>query len=296
MASGVPALVLFSIGGIAGKRRQSGVRRVGGVDAVRLRPVVHLRGDRRAVSQQVGRRVGLRRGGVAEIQQADRAAVGLVQLAGVDARALARAARSPLDTSSTRSRRFPRRSRPAVQQWLASNGGGTAADARGRADTGNPLVDALDATVLGVHLSIGATFFIGVVLTLIVFAIQHRGISGTARVQLILGLMVILPMLICRHRAVFQRQRDTAQIFRRSCHWPRRRVRRPARGTAPDGRSCSVACSSPRGRPTPSRPRSATPANSRIRAATRSKRSSRPACCASSSSRSCRSRFRGFSA
>lgn len=52
-------------------------------------------------------------------------------------------------------------------------------------------------TTLGpVSFSLNAVFWIGVVLTLLSFAIQHRGILGTANVQKYLGLLVIVPMLI----------------------------------------------------------------------------------------------------
>jgi len=44
--------------------------------------------------------------------------------------------------------------------------------------------------------SLNAAFFIGGALMLIVFAIQHRGIMGTASVQKWIGLMVIVPMTI----------------------------------------------------------------------------------------------------
>ncbi len=47
-----------------------------------------------------------------------------------------------------------------------------------------------------VDISFGATFFIGALLMLLVFAIQHRGILGTAKVQTVVGLLVIIPMLI----------------------------------------------------------------------------------------------------
>src|SRR5690606_11651951 len=47
-----------------------------------------------------------------------------------------------------------------------------------------------------VSFSLNWTFFIGVVLMLITFAIQHRGILGTANVQQFIGLFVIVPMLI----------------------------------------------------------------------------------------------------
>ncbi|MDF2764184.1 MAG: amino acid permease [Rhodospirillales bacterium] len=48
----------------------------------------------------------------------------------------------------------------------------------------------------GLALRLNATFFIGAVLMLISFAIQHRGILGTARVQTIVGIAVIVPLLI----------------------------------------------------------------------------------------------------
>lgn len=46
------------------------------------------------------------------------------------------------------------------------------------------------------NIEIGPTFFIGAILMLIAFAIQHRGVLGTARVQMWIGLFVIIPMLI----------------------------------------------------------------------------------------------------
>ncbi|OYX75612.1 MAG: amino acid permease [Rhizobiales bacterium 32-66-11] len=46
------------------------------------------------------------------------------------------------------------------------------------------------------NIEIGATFFIGAILMLVAFAIQHRGILGTARVQMWIGLLVVIPMLI----------------------------------------------------------------------------------------------------
>lgn len=46
------------------------------------------------------------------------------------------------------------------------------------------------------QIEIGPTFFIGAILMLAAFAIQHRGILGTARVQMWIGLLVVIPMLI----------------------------------------------------------------------------------------------------
>lgn len=45
-------------------------------------------------------------------------------------------------------------------------------------------------------IEVGATFFIGALLMLMAFAIQHRGILGTARIQTWIGLLVVVPMLI----------------------------------------------------------------------------------------------------
>jgi amino acid transporter len=46
------------------------------------------------------------------------------------------------------------------------------------------------------NIEVGATFFIGAVLMLLAFAIQHRGILGTARIQMWIGLLVLIPMTI----------------------------------------------------------------------------------------------------
>jgi amino acid transporter len=94
---------------------------------------------------------------------------------------------------------------PRVVEWLAANGGKTATDAV-QALLALDGVAALTPTIrtwtfytqnLGpVTFSLNAVFFIGAVLMLITFAIQHRGILGTASVQKYIGLFVIVPMLI----------------------------------------------------------------------------------------------------
>jgi amino acid transporter len=91
---------------------------------------------------------------------------------------------------------IPASESPEVRLWLTAHAGRSSADAVAALTPALRKWSLLDATVLGVHLSLGATFFIGVALTLIVFWIQHRGILGTARVQLVVGLMVIMPMLV----------------------------------------------------------------------------------------------------
>src|SRR5262249_22512280 len=59
-------------------------------------------------------------------------------------------------------------------------------------------VTLLDLGVLksGLRLRINATFFLGVLLLLATFALQYRGIADTARVQMMFGLLVVLPLLI----------------------------------------------------------------------------------------------------
>ncbi|WBT37149.1 APC family permease [Hyphomicrobium sp. DMF-1] len=94
---------------------------------------------------------------------------------------------------------------PRVVEWLAANQGKTAADAVSALLSAD-AVAALTPTIrnwslfhgtLGpVSFSFNAAFFIGAVLMLITFAIQHRGIMGTASVQKFIGLAVIIPMFI----------------------------------------------------------------------------------------------------
>ena len=90
----------------------------------------------------------------------------------------------------------------AVTGWLAdpANAGKSAADAvAALTAAGTPAIRdwTLYSGALGpVSFSLNAVFWIGAVLMLIVFAIQHRGILGTANVQKYIGLIVIIPMLI----------------------------------------------------------------------------------------------------
>ena len=85
VASGVPALVLFSIGGIAATVGHALGPGVDAVGPVRLHPGLHLCRDRRAVPEQIGRRLGLWRGRLGALLEVHRAAFGVVQLACLDA-------------------------------------------------------------------------------------------------------------------------------------------------------------------------------------------------------------------
>ena len=94
---------------------------------------------------------------------------------------------------------------PRVAEWLTANAGKTASDAMTAllsADGVAALTPAIRNWTLFSHalgpvsFSLNAAFFIGVALMLLTFAIQHRGILGTANVQKYIGLLVIIPMLI----------------------------------------------------------------------------------------------------
>jgi amino acid transporter len=94
---------------------------------------------------------------------------------------------------------------PRVVEWLAANAGKTASDAiavllsQDAVAALTPIIRTwtLFSHQLGpVSFSLNAVFFIGVALMLMTFAIQHRGILGTANVQKYIALLVIIPMLI----------------------------------------------------------------------------------------------------
>ena len=89
---------------------------------------------------------------------------------------------------------------PEVLQYMAANVGTSAADAVAAvtaAATPGIRTWTLYSHSLGpVGFSLNATFWIGAVLMLLTFAIQHRGILGTAAVQKVVGLLVIVPLLI----------------------------------------------------------------------------------------------------
>ena len=54
----------------------------------------------------------------------------------------------------------------------------------------------LDVIKTGLSLRINATFFLGVAILLVAFAVQHRGIGSTAKVQVVLGMIALLPLLL----------------------------------------------------------------------------------------------------
>src|SRR5262245_62049606 len=95
---------------------------------------------------------------------------------------------------------------PRVVEWLAANAGKTAQDAMTALLT-QDAVAALTPTIRTwsvltfpipglAQANINATFFIGAILMLIMFAIQHRGIASTAGAQKWLAIIVLVPLAI----------------------------------------------------------------------------------------------------
>jgi amino acid transporter len=94
----------------------------------------------------------------------------------------------------------------AVMDHIAANPGiapETAIRAVAQADAVAALTpafrgwEALAVTIPGLgRLHFNATFVIGVILMLAIFAIQHRGIASTARAQRVMALIVLVPLLL----------------------------------------------------------------------------------------------------
>jgi amino acid transporter len=92
---------------------------------------------------------------------------------------------------------------PEVTAWIAAHGagitGGATAQTAAAIAALTPSIrnwTLFSHTIGPVGFSLNATFFIGAIIMLVTFAIQHRGILGTANVQKYVGLLVIIPMLI----------------------------------------------------------------------------------------------------
>ncbi|NEU14756.1 APC family permease [Methylobacterium sp. BTF04] len=97
----------------------------------------------------------------------------------------------------------PTATSPAVVQWLATDGASLQmaepdklAAAIAAVSPGIRTWSLFQTTFGSVSLSLNVAFFIGAALMLAVFAVQHRGILGTANVQKYIGLLVIIPMFI----------------------------------------------------------------------------------------------------
>ncbi|GHC10841.1 MULTISPECIES: APC family permease [Gemmobacter] len=84
-----------------------------------------------------------------------------------------------------------------VLDWMAANAGKTAEDAVAAL---TPALRNWEAFSIGIpglgNLHFNSTFVIGVILMLIIFAIQHKGIASTAKSQKVMALIVLIPLLL----------------------------------------------------------------------------------------------------
>jgi amino acid transporter len=111
---------------------------------------------------------------------------------------------------------------PRVAEWLAANAGKTAeegiqallsADAVAALTPAVRTWEAFNIPVPGLgSLHFNSTFVIGAILMLIIFAIQHRGIAATARAQKILAIIVLTPLLLVGLVPIFTGQINYANV------------------------------------------------------------------------------------
>ena len=108
---------------------------------------------------------------------------------------------------------------PEVVAWLAdpANAGKVVADAIAAVTAaGTPAIRSWELFSLGIPglgaLHFNATFLIGAVLMLIMLAIQHRGIASTASAQKLLAIIVLVPLLLVGLVPILTGAIDTANI------------------------------------------------------------------------------------
>lgn len=104
---------------------------------------------------------------------------------------------------------------PRVAEWLAANAGKTAQDAMAALLQQDAIVALTPAirnwtlysgTLGPVGFSLNAAFWIGAAILLFAFLVQDRGVLSTASVQKVIGLIVIVPMALVSVVAVFTGQ------------------------------------------------------------------------------------------
>jgi amino acid transporter len=85
----------------------------------------------------------------------------------------------------------------AVLDWMTANAGGTVEDAVAALTPAVRTWTAYDLAIPGLGtLHFNAVFLIGAILMLIMFAIQHRGIASTANAQKWLAIIVLVPLFL----------------------------------------------------------------------------------------------------
>jgi amino acid transporter len=111
---------------------------------------------------------------------------------------------------------------PRVAEWLAAHAGAAPGDAISALLSADgvaaltPAIRTWSLTSFGIPFlataNINATFFIGAILMLIIFAIQHRGIAQTASVQKWLAIIVLVPLLLIGLYPIFSGQIQWANV------------------------------------------------------------------------------------
>ncbi len=108
---------------------------------------------------------------------------------------------------------IPAADSPAVVAWVAANAGKTATDGVAALtpwfQTWEPF--ALNIPGLGA-LHFNTTFMVGAALMLIIFAIQHRGIASTASAQKWMAIIVLVPLLLVGLVPIFTGAIDHANV------------------------------------------------------------------------------------
>jgi amino acid transporter len=111
---------------------------------------------------------------------------------------------------------------PRVVEWLAANTGKTAQDAMTALLTQDGIA-ALTPAIRTWSLvsfpipflaqaNLNATFFMGAILMLIIFAIQHRGIASTAGAQKWLAIIVLVPLVVIGVLPILMGKIDAANV------------------------------------------------------------------------------------
>jgi amino acid transporter len=112
---------------------------------------------------------------------------------------------------------------PRVVEWLAANAGKSATDGINALLTSDGVSaltpalrtwEALTFNIPGLGaLHFNSTFVIGAILMLIMFAIQHRGIASTANAQKILAIVVLVPLLLVGLVPILTGAIDSANVM-----------------------------------------------------------------------------------
>ena len=223
VAAGVPPLVLFSIGGIAGTTGKLAFlvwiisMVMGFLQSFTYAEIAGMFGNKSGGASIYGATAWLRYSKfIAPLSVwcnwfawSPVLSLGLVIAAGYILNALfpipAGDSQMVVDWVTAHASQFTAKSQSVID-YMAANAGVTEGDAisavatQGGVDALTPAIRTWEAFTINVPglggLHFNATFLIGVALMLIIFAIQHRGIANTAAAQKWLAIIVLVPLLL----------------------------------------------------------------------------------------------------